>query len=136
MRSEEHDDGMAAAQTCSRCGKVVEEGRFYLKDSSVVCISCAVSGPLLSQTLLHDQAHKEAVRSAAALPAVSGEKVAARLEELARKLAVTMLERAERTLEAALPVSSQGGAAVAEAERLVKLARDLDVLADKVLVRR
>lgn len=118
--------------TCSRCGRACVEGSFFLKDRQALCLDCGVSGmPAPARAFADDLARKQAERLPPPVPPENKE-AARKLEALARRLAVTMLERAEKELE---PTPEGKTRPLAEVERLVDLARDLDLLADKVFSR-
>ena len=120
---------------CAGCGRPCVEGSYYFKDGKALCLTCGIGSPV-AEALAHDEARRRAERLPPPVPPENKE-AARKLEEVARKLAVLMLERVGQI---ALKEGFKGAdvldeKVLAEAERLVKLARDLDLLADKVFAR-
>lgn len=134
---------------CSKCGAAVQEGYYYVKEGKVVCIGCVVSCQPSAKAFIDDDARKQAEKLAYKRPSES-----LMLEATARRMAMLAMQEAERALnkmqaanlqepsripaeavQASVAASAKSAAALADAERLVKLAQQLDTLADKLFAR-
>lgn len=118
--------------TCDACGKLCADGTYYFKEGKAMCVACTVQGipSPTAHALAHDAARKQAERA----PQPQTLEAAHALELLARRLAVKALEKAEQRVQM-IPLDPASTSALDDAERLVKLASDLDIIADKVFAR-
>lgn len=138
-----------ATNKCDLCGNAVQDGSYYQKGEVKTCVACAAAmTPDQARALAHDQMRKASEHAGRGngLPKRTGDEAAKLCQELeveARRLAVDLI-RSARTLASPVAISAEGRAIEVKpapkddldaAERMVKLAAQLDLLADKVLAR-
>lgn len=137
---------------CSACGKACQDGSYYFKDGKATCIHCAVASLSVpeARALSHDAERKKAESVAAAAkreaerqgtPLCEATKLCAELEVEARKVALTFVRQAAKVVEPVISNSATGTdnlgrCTLDAAERFIKMAERLDLMADKLFARR
>lgn len=123
---------------CSTCLKPCVDGQYYFKDGKATCISCAVAAIPVpeAKALAHDAERKKAERmpQAQGTPLTEATKLCAELEVEARRVALSFVREAAKVVTTDPQNCPRG--TMDSAERLIKMAERLDLMADKLFARR